>query len=263
MPKMYNKLFLDSGAFSAQKSGTPINLDAYIEFIQENKDKFTLYANLDVIGDWEASWENQRIMEENGLTPLPVHHLEDPMKCLDWCLEYEYFALGGVAGGLGRQDRVRFFNKCWSIICDDDGFPQSRVHGFGVASPQIVKDYPWYSIDSSSWVSYGRYGIVILPKRSGDGFNYFVPPVKIFVTDKSTKKGLDGVHYNTLTANEKTSFHEYLNYLDISFGDEETKGVSNDNFWRDLTNYLFFTEMCAGIQKYPWSWKRPLTQTLF
>lgn len=260
---MYSNVFIDSGCFSADRSGKPIDLDAYMTFLHNVRDKITLYANLDVIGDWKASWENQKIMESEGLTPLPVHHLEDPMKCLNWCLEYKYFALGGVAGGATTKDRINFFNKCWDIICDEEGYPKSKVHGFGMASPSLVYKYPWFSIDTSSWVAYGRFGIVILPKIKQNTYDYSVSPVKIFVTDKSTKKGKDGVHYNTLSKNEKESFHKYLEELDIPFGDEKTKGVSNDNFWRDLINYLFFTNMCLKTKKYPWSWKRPINKSFF
>jgi len=260
---MYNSLLLDSGAFSAEKSGTPINLEDYINFIHNNKHRIDIYANLDVIGDWEKTWENQKTMEAEGLTPLPVHHLEDPMKCLDWCLEYKYFALGGVAGGLGMKDRIRFFNKCWDIICDKDGYPQSKVHGFGVASPSIVAAYPWFSIDSSSWVAYGRYGIVILPKIKLNAYDYSEAPVKLFVTDRSTRKEIDGLHYDTLSEHEKKAFNKYLDKFDIPFGDADTKGVSNDNFYRDLLNYFFFTEMCKQAPKYPWAWRKPTVQTLF
>ena len=260
---MYNSIFLDSGAFSADKSGEPIILKDYIKYIQENKDCFSIYANLDVIGDYKQTWENQKIMESEGLTPLPVHHLEDPIKCLDWCLEYDYFALGGVAGGATTKDRVRFFDKCWDIICDEDGYPQSKVHGFGIASPSLIKKYPWKSIDTSSWVAYGRYGIVIFPKLKDGEYDYFTAPVKVFVSDKSTKKGQDGVHYDTLSPEEKIMFNQYLKINKLPFGDKNNKGVSNDNFWRDLTNYLFFTSMCAATKEYPWSWKRPSIQTLF
>lgn len=260
---MYTNLFLDSGAYSSKRSGTPIVLNDYIAFIQEHKDTFTIYANLDVIGDYKETWNNQRIMEKQGLNPMPVFHMEDPMECLDWCLKYDYFALGGMANA-SMKDRIRFFDKCWNIICDKDGYPKSKIHGFGMGSPQLIKQYPWFSVDGSSWVSYGRYGIVIMPKREMDGnFNYFVPPVKVFVTDKSTKKGLDGFHYSTLSIQEKIAFDSYLIQNDIPFGDEENKGVFNDNFWRDLTNCLFFTNMCNNVQKYPWQWIRPSIQTFF
>lgn len=259
---VYTRLFGDSGAFSAARKGAPIILRDYMDFLHKNKDSFTIYCNLDVIGSWEKTWENQRIMEGEGLTPLPVHHLEDPIKCLDWCLEYEYFALGGMATA-PTSTRVPFFDKCWEIIIDKDGFPKSKVHGFGMASPRLVFQYPWFSVDSSSWVSYGRYGMVIIPKENGrGGFDYSDSPVKLFVTDRSTRKSIDGLHFDTLSKQEQNTFLFYLKEMDVPFGDENIKGVSNDNFWRDFVNYMFFVRMCENTPKYPWSWKKPAS-TLF
>ncbi len=227
-----------------------------MNFIHQNKNVFTIYCNLDVIGDWKATWENQKIMEENGLNPIPVHHIEDPIKCLDWCLEYEYFALGGMAHAPNKQ-RILFFDKCWDIICDEEGFPQSKVHGFGMASPSLIYKYPWFSIDSSSWVAYGRYGIVIIPKLINGKFNYKKPPIKLFVTDRSTRKNIEGAHIDSITEQEKKAFYKYLKDLNIPFGDENIKGVSNDNFWRDFVNYMFFVRLCENTKKYPWRWKKP------
>lgn len=258
---IYSSLFCDSGAFSASRKGEPIVLKEYMDFLHKNGDEFTIYCNLDVIGDWKATWENQKIMESEGLTPFPVHHLEDPMKCLDWCLEYDHFALGGMAHE-PTTTRIPFFDKCWEIITDENGFPHSKVHGFGMASPQLVYKYPWYSVDSSSWCSYGRYGMVILPKINGSEFDYSVSPVKLFVTNRSSRKSVDGLHFDTLSEQEQNSFLDYLKEMDVPFGDEETKGVSNDNFWRDFVNYMFFVRMCENTPEYPWAWKKP-TRTLF
>jgi hypothetical protein len=33
-----------------------------------------------------------------------------------------------------------------------------KVHGFGITSPWLVKRYPFYSVDSTSWKAGGRYG---------------------------------------------------------------------------------------------------------
>jgi hypothetical protein len=259
----YNSVFLDSGAFSASRKGEPIKVDDYIQFIKENEESFDIYANLDVIGDWKATWANQIKMEKAGLSPLPVHHLEDPDECLNWCLEYDYFALGGVAGGLGKQDRERFFDKCWGKIVDENGYPKSKVHGFGVASPELIKKYPWYSIDTSSWVAYGRYGIVVMPRYFSGKLDYFKPPVKLFVTKESPRRSEEGKHVDNLTTIEKERFMEYLNTLDLPFGDGKTKGVSNDNFYRDLCNYLFFVNMAKDLPEYPWAWKKKNHLTLF
>jgi hypothetical protein len=60
-----NKIMLDSGAFSAYNSKHNIKLEDYIKFLHEHP-HIDIYYNLDVIGDAEATWKNQKIMEENG-----------------------------------------------------------------------------------------------------------------------------------------------------------------------------------------------------
>ena len=53
-------LFLDSGAYSAWSKGVTIDIDEYISFIKKNIKYITVYANLDVIGDPEATYRNQK-----------------------------------------------------------------------------------------------------------------------------------------------------------------------------------------------------------
>ena len=77
-------VFLDSGAFSAWTRGVEIDIQKYIEFIKQNQDVITVYANLDVISPGrfsmgtkesaELTLRNQKIMEQAGLSPLPVFH---------------------------------------------------------------------------------------------------------------------------------------------------------------------------------------------
>lgn len=273
------KLFLDSGAFSADSQGSPIVLSDYIQFIKDNDGQFEVIANLDVIGDDAESWVNQKKMEEVGIKPLPVFHLEDDLKYLHKCLDYEYFALGGIAGaGSSEKRRMYFLDMCWDIICDKSGKPKSKVHGFGLASPTLLFRYPWYSFDSSSWVSYGRYGITILPVRKNGQFKYNCPPVKIFVTERSTRKGIDGQHFDTLSEMEQDIFVEYIHSKNVPFGTSELKKVSNNyvlthnekfitkdkktveiiheegiinsNFYRDFINYCFYVDLAHHMGPY-------------
>ena len=148
-------MFLDSGAFSADSQGKPVSLEDYILFIKEHEDMIDIYPVLDVIGNAEATWENQQIMEDHDLTPMPVFHVEDSISYLYDCLGYDYFCLGGMAGGASAKSRQHFLNKCFDIICDTpDRKPKCKVHGFGLASPSLMTAYPFYSVDTSSWVSY-------------------------------------------------------------------------------------------------------------
>jgi len=148
-------IFLDSGAYSASTKGAVIQLAEYIAYIERNREWLTTYANLDVIGDHVATLDNQRRMEDAGLSPLPVFHMGEPWSALEYYLErYQYIALGGMVRvpvpTLGR----------WLVRCFQAAGDAAVFHGFGITSWPLLKDFRWYSADSSSW-GYGfRFGKV-------------------------------------------------------------------------------------------------------
>ena len=97
------EIMLDSGAFSVWNMGKTIDIYKYIEFIKENN--IEIYFNLDVIGDVEGTKKNQKIMEDNGLKPIPVFHYGEPFEYLDWLVKqgYTYIGIGGTVGKSVQQ----------------------------------------------------------------------------------------------------------------------------------------------------------------
>ena len=142
-------IFMDSGAYSAYTQGTEIDLDKYIDFLKENKDKLKVYANLDVIGDAVATKRNQELMEAEGLKPLPTYHQGEPIDYLiDMCKKYDYIALGGMVGGR-EEDLERFLADCFGVI---NNYPNVKVHGFGMTNFDLIKKFKFHSVDSTSWI---------------------------------------------------------------------------------------------------------------
>ena len=60
-------VFLDSGAFTAWSQNKPIDIQKYITYIKQYKDKFRVYANLDVIGNPEETLKNQKIIDRKSV----------------------------------------------------------------------------------------------------------------------------------------------------------------------------------------------------
>lgn len=150
------KDFIDSGAFSAHSQGVSIDLDSYIEFLHELKPHF--YVGLDDLGSYKITLENQRIMEEAGLKPAPTFHLGEPISVLEYFIErYDYIALGGMVGA-GSSNITTFLNGVWSVILRKK--PKLKVHGFGLTTLSIIKQYPFYSVDSSSYSAGVRFASV-------------------------------------------------------------------------------------------------------
>lgn len=153
------EIMLDSGAFSAATQGTVIAMDAYAKYIQTYGNAIKTYVNLDVIGDAKASAVNQAILEnEYGLSPLPVFHVGSDFKELEALMQkYDYVALGGLVPHSGkRKTLMPYFVRCFQMA----QVHGTRLHGLGVTSVGILRSFPWYSVDSSSWSASARYGHV-------------------------------------------------------------------------------------------------------
>jgi hypothetical protein len=285
-PKKEINLFLDSGAFSAFTQGVEINIREYIVFIKEHEQYLEVYANLDVIGDAEATLKNQTIMEAAGLTPLPCFHQGSPYSYLQNYIDnYDYVALGGLAGGRYSRDEVRIhLDKCFSeFICDKKGMPQLKVHGFGLTSNRFLWRYPWYSVDSTSWVLTGRLGSVLVPKYKNGKWNHREDPWKVGVSDRSPSKKEAGKHFSTYSQMEREVIQSYLDYKGYSIGrssfrmeDEDYKleknerwngkakdgkrevevieepGLCNDYKKRDELNIIYYLDLEKAFPPWPY-----------
>jgi len=206
-------LFLDSGAFSAKTQGVKIDIQKYITFIRQREDLLTVYANLDVIHDAEASYRNLRIMERAGLNPLPVWHLGEPLSYLKrYVSEYEYIALGGMVTQVVGVPIAKYLDQVFQeIICDSSGFPRVKVHGFGLTSVPLMWRYPWYSVDSTSWVQSSRNGMILVPPPGLGGVrDYRKPPISLVVSNRKVPQVQDVWVLSNLSGQSLSYVMDYL-----------------------------------------------------
>jgi len=155
----YPDVFADSGGFSAMTQGAQIDVNEYAAWIKRFKHLFNTYANLDVIGDASATLNNQHKLEDLGVEPIPVFHVsEDWLYLKSYIEKYPYIALGGMVPYMRYTKKIMpWIIKAFKLAGDNAVF-----HGFGATSWEVIKDLPWYSVDSSSWGAGFRYGQVPL-----------------------------------------------------------------------------------------------------
>ena len=238
------KIFLDSGAFSAFHNNTSVNIQEYIDFIKENKSSIETYANLDEIGSPEGTWKNQEEMERQGLNPIPVYHLGEPHSYLDRCMKYPYFAVGGIASKLTSQKALSdYLSTLFRKVCpkSNDFYPICKVHGFGIATPTLLITYPWYSADTTSWVQYGRYGIVLVPRKINGQMRYDVSPYTVAISSRSKAVG-DAEHFNNMAKEIQDEIKSYFDRIGCPIGkimhrlvDMDYK-LQEDEKWVDKKN---------------------------
>lgn len=148
-------IMADSGAYSAFTLGAEIVLEEYLQWIKHWEPFFTAYANLDVIGDPQATLDNQKELEAHGVKPLPIHHVGDSWHYLDdYIKDYDYIMLGGMVPYAKQKARL----MPWLIECFKRAKNKAVYHGLGLTSWYSLSALPWYSVDSSSWASGFRFG---------------------------------------------------------------------------------------------------------
>lgn len=176
--KRHCKTFCDSGAYGAAHSGKEINLDQYIEFINNTPD-CDVFAVLDEI-PWptvnvetakissDNTWKNyvymlERVKPEYRDKLVCAYHMGESEESLKRILhgidgyKPSYIALGGRAGFPTKNLYTFLDNNFWRWIKESEN-PNVKVHAFGVTVFEMLERYPWYSADSTTWLRTGIAG---------------------------------------------------------------------------------------------------------
>ncbi|SKA71186.1 hypothetical protein SAMN02745704_00091 [Paucidesulfovibrio gracilis DSM 16080] len=160
-PQHIDKVILDSGVWSKNQNPGKVTHTVYDygAFLKEHGDKFYCYFNYDedfneAEKDNFASknWDNQKILEDMGLNPVPVLHSlgdDELSRIIDQREKYPLIAIGSNAIGMKN-----FRNAVKQLY--DAGV---RVHAFRIGSADVLQGLHAWSSDCSShaqWTKGGR-----------------------------------------------------------------------------------------------------------
>lgn len=242
-------LFLDSGAYTAFTQGVAIDIDAYASYIRANK-FFYPVANLDVIGDTGAkSYTNMEYLigKVGADVIMPVFHLQDNIEWLHTLLAegHKYIALGGMVGA--RDVVWAWLDKVWEHLVDDAGVPKLKVHGFGLTSFRAMSSYPWYSVDSSSWIQGAAYG--------GSVFVHNGRLIQVSFSENSpSMREINSWHFNSLAPAQQEQVRAWLDPLGIT--PEQMATYWGYRFVNNANSFMQLGHLAPTTYK-------PKTRTLF
>lgn len=227
------KVFLDSGAFSAYTKGVNVNLDAYCRYIHDNADIIDVASVLDGIGDPLKTFQNQDAMEKLGTKPLPCFHYGEDECYLEYYIErYPYITIGGMVP-ISKPQLKLWLDRIWSqYLCDASGHAKIKVHGFGMTNMELMRRYPWYSVDSSSWVQIGSMGNILIP---GLG--------TISVSDNSPALKEEGRHAENLTPLQRAGLVQQIERRGFEY-----KRIQEEYVSRWVFNMSTFREMNVDLE---------------
>ncbi len=139
----FEKILIDSGAFSVLNSGKSVDVVEYVEWAKQWGDQIEAFAGLDDIsGDWKKSLRNYR---HGG---FPTFHDSDPPELLEDLLEISreqgrnWIGIGLVPPREGKRE---FIVKTLRRIPDE-----FHVHGWAL---RLYGEYRRFdSLDSTNWI---------------------------------------------------------------------------------------------------------------
>jgi hypothetical protein len=206
--KMEIKIMYDSGAFSAKKHDITIDIDDYIPAVRKHVDKLDYYVNLDVIGDGETSYQNYLYMRSEGLAPIPVYHLNTPIKYLEFYMEQtDYIGIGADNKWITASTRHTLDYLFRKYFTDSAGFPIIKVHALGLSSIPILRRYPWHSADTTAPFQNSFRGSVVIPRKRNGKYRYDMPPKIVSISPRKLRASN---HISNLSADDRKAVLNYM-----------------------------------------------------
>lgn len=222
-------LILDSGAYSAWTKGIAIDIDEYIAYIKKHEHLLAHYVALDVIPgqlgqNWKSrgqaateeaarkSFDNYMYMRKAGLRPIPVIHQGEKLK---WFHQYmdagaDYLGVSPATKAANKKEMITWLDSVFTELTDDRGVAIVKTHGFGVSSFEIMKRYPWTTVDSTSWALTAAFGGILLPVYRAGKPDYAAIPLKVTVSKYEDRKAPPADHYDIMGPAQQKLIAQYL-----------------------------------------------------
>lgn len=167
--KKADLFLLDSGAFTFMnnfkgKVNWKEYIDKYADFIIRNDIKYFFELDIDVLVGYDKVKEYTKYLEQKtGRKCIPVWHKTRGLD--EWerlTKEYEYVAIGGIVIKEIKPKDYKYFKPLLEIAKKN----KCKVHGLGFTNLKSLNKYHFYSVDSTSWLSGGRFGQLYVFKNN-------------------------------------------------------------------------------------------------
>lgn len=237
--------------------------DSYAKLIKACAESETMFVTIDVIGHPKMSWEiHSFFRQEHGLWLVPVVHCGTSMKWVDRYLETGKCDLIGL-GGVGWQPQSKFIawaDELFLKICpaSNSYVPTIRTHGFAVTGWLLMCRYPWWSVDSATWVKLSAYGWLYVPRwKESGGWRFDMPPMQINTSHRSPFQKIRDKHVSNCRPQVKETVLRWLKHCGVEMGSvdaegkEITYGVRSNFSARSRANLIYFKDFEDSRPKWP------------
>lgn len=274
-------------------------IDRYATFVKEHTDYIDIFVNVDVLDDPDRTYRNQRYIEDKfGIRPVPVLHSFTSIEWIEQYLDegHTYIALGGMGGKRMhmKESYQDWMDSVYTFLCpESNGFkPLVKTHGFAVTSWESLQRYPWYSVDSTTYVKMAGYGWLLVPfwhpgedrpayERPYQLIGVCTEPTKSVKEKRESKTKHTAIedyedpfvspalekskssrslkHIGKPQNRNKRPFDmvvKWLDHIGVSLGTEDgsESGVVNNSKDRIRANLMYFDRFTKTLPEWPWAY---------
>ena len=157
---------LDSGAFTFRELSKKVDWNEYVERYAEfiNRNNVELFFELDIdnlVGYSNVLILRNKLEKLTNKQSIPVwHKTRGKDDFLHMCEEYQYVAIGGIAGKNKSSAELKKLHETFPWLIREAHRRGTRIHGLGYTSLSGLKKYHFDSVDSTAWVSGNQFGAV-------------------------------------------------------------------------------------------------------
>ena len=214
----------DSGAFSFMGKYDPDSpecdkyrteefwlpyLNEYLEWIKSHREYIFSVVNLDldmlvgedVVDKWNRMYFEP--LEREGIQVIYVSHPTDRRNSFErlrqYCMRYEY--VGANQSDKGNAARIYQMVKHYD----------RRIHGFAWTEFELLKHYPFFSVDSVTWLGGVRFGTTY--DYDGKNFRTLDYKHKYLRKARRLKYEQAGIDYDEVTKREERKNINRMNLL--------------------------------------------------
>jgi len=134
-------------------------MSLYADYVRATRGLFDFYVTFDWRRHCPTIWKATAELQDMGIRPVPVYHGDHSLTWFEKYADAGHKIMGLGLNQIGKNSRkdVRFY---YDQVFTCANRYNIKLHGFAVTGP-IAFDYPFWSVDSTTWIKAAAYGKIV------------------------------------------------------------------------------------------------------
>jgi hypothetical protein len=155
------KFYLDSGVFTARKKNFDIKLEDLIKFCRMYENRIDHVFNLDM-GSYDTQLNNCRQMLKNNIPCIGIisnkMSFDEIKRFIDTSPYIGLSYIKNIHIATKGNDYEYYLENVFEYLYKNN-YKDVKTHALGLTKYDMLKKFPFYSVDSSTWINPFRFGV--------------------------------------------------------------------------------------------------------